>query len=88
MFLNINSLLFWIMVEHLPKIIFCQGDKTEIEEITGEEYEYIKPEDIRNVIIRDKDYSFYVDVYPTFIESFNYTINTGVLKRSMYNMAL
>lgn len=30
------------MAKKFKRIIFCQGDKKELEEITGEEYEYFK----------------------------------------------
>jgi len=37
--------------EKLKSIIFCQGDKKELEEITGDKYEYINLEKINEVAI-------------------------------------
>ncbi len=42
-------------------IIFCQGDKKELEEITGKEYEYLPPKEV----IRWKEGS----IFQTFLQT-------------------
>lgn len=46
----------------LKEIIFCIGDKQQLSEITGKEYEYFKPEELPTVTRR------YMAVNQTFIE--------------------
>ncbi len=45
------------MVEENRRVIFCQGDKKELEEITGEKYDYIKPRKHPNLNDDEKEYA-------------------------------
>ncbi|MCG2820886.1 MAG: hypothetical protein L6371_03250 [Candidatus Atribacteria bacterium] len=67
----------------------CQGGKDELEEITGERYEYIKPEEIKSLFPEYKPTLYSRNTFPTFIEI--YTTSTSsrkTLKREIYKKAL
>jgi len=48
-------------------IIFCQGGKEDLEEITGEKFEYLKLEEI---VSEQEIYPFEGEVLPTFIYTY------------------
>ncbi len=71
------------MANKLKKIIFCQGDKKELEEITGEEYEYLKPEEITAAVPK-----FSKNHIPlTYIEATFCGRDIQAVKSELYNAA-
>lgn len=55
-------------------VVFCQGDKKELEEITNREYEFLKPE----YIVSHQDREIYAgEVLPTFIYAYEPRGNGG-----------
>tara|TARA_B100000614_G_scaffold261820_1_gene292792 strand:- start:1546 stop:1899 length:354 start_codon:yes stop_codon:yes gene_type:complete len=49
-------------------IIFCQGDKSELESITGDKYEFLK---LSEILTEDVLETFEEEVLPTFIYAFH-----------------
>jgi len=49
-------------------IVFCQGDKSELEEITGNKYEFLQLDEI---VTEDILETFEEEVLPTFIYAFH-----------------
>ncbi|MCK5708056.1 MAG: hypothetical protein KAI43_10420 [Candidatus Aureabacteria bacterium] len=54
------------MKKTIKKITFCQGDKKELEEITGEEYDYLDYQDVKTIRSVNKDIP---KMHSTFIET-------------------
>ena len=76
------------MVEKFMKIIFCQGDKKELEEITSEEYEYIKPEGIELIFSEKKPTDYSRNIFSTFLYIYVRDVFQRTLKREMYKKAI
>jgi len=76
------------MVEKFKEVIFCQGDKRELEVIAEEEYEYIKPEEIKNIFPDKKQTDYSRNISSTFIYIYVRDAFQRTLKREMYKKAL
>lgn len=66
-------------------IIFCQGDKNELECITGKKYEYLSLNEIDDAIfekIKPRDYSRYAP--QTFIEVYSKRCGYRYIKEKVY----
>ncbi len=72
------------MEEETKKIVFCQGDKKELEEITGEEYEFIKPEEIKAAFPESKPTEYSRNINSTFISIYVRDTNERKLLREFY----
>lgn len=70
------------------KVVFCQGGKKELEEITGEEYEYIKPEEISAAFPEAKPTDYSKNTLRTFIETYVRYSDFRKIKRELYKKAL
>jgi len=75
------------MVKEFMKVIFCQGDKKELEEITGEEYEYINPEEIKLIFPKERPSDYSRNIYSTFIGVYVRDAFSRTVQREMYKIA-
>lgn len=75
-------------MEEKKDIIFCQGDKKELEEITGEVYEYLEIEEIKSAFPEYKPTDYSRNTFLTFIEVFHRGLSSRILKREIYKEAL
>ena len=75
------------MVEKSTKLILCQGDKKELEDITGKEYEYIKPEEIKNIYPEKKPTDYSRNIFSSYIYIYVRGIFQRTMKREMYKKA-
>ena len=76
------------MIEIFKKVIICQGDKKELEEITCQEYEYIKPEEIKLIFLEKKPTDYSRNIFSSFIYIYVREAFQRTLKREMYKKAL
>ena len=74
----------------MKKLIFCQGDKKELEEITSEKFEYINCNEIKPLVphlnYKHTDYSR--NTFLSFIELYNGDSGPRTMKRELYKIAL
>jgi len=70
-------------------IIFCQGGKNELEELTGEEYEHISPEEIKAIFPEGKPTDYSRNTFPTFIEVLRQSGNGNprTMRKELYKKA-
>ena len=76
------------MVDKFGKFIICQGDKKELEDITSEEYEYIKPEEIKSIFPEKKPTDYSRNIFSTFIYIYVREAFQRTLKREMYKKSI